>query len=149
MMNNKSSVKAMREISIKAVIIGLIADIGGTVAFFFVFAILGTILLSAMGRNIEELESYGKTTGFVVLSSLAGFLFSVFGGYVSARFAGRAEMKNAFATGMLSAVTGLLFFILFPDSSPLWLDVLALIAIVPCAMLGGHVCLKGKREKKK
>jgi peptidoglycan/LPS O-acetylase OafA/YrhL len=137
----------MREISIKAVLVGLVADVGGTAAFFFVFSLLGGILLSSMGRDIEELDVYTKTTGFLVLSSIGGTLFSAFGGYVSARIAGRAEIKNASATGVLSAATGLLFLVLSPDSSPVWLDVLVLIAIVPCAMLGGHVCLKGKREK--
>ena len=137
----------MREISIKAVIVGLVADVGGTAAFFFVFAILGGILLSSTGRGMEELETYTKTTGFLVLSSFGGSLFSVFGGYVSARIAGRAEIKNASATGTLSAMTGVLFLILSSGSSPLWLDILALIAIVPCSMLGGYLCLKSRQEK--
>ena len=137
----------MRDISIKAVIIGLVADVGGTAAFFFVFAILGAILLSSMGRGMEELDVYAKTTGFLVLSSFGGSLFSVFGGYISARIAARAEIKNACATGTLSAVTGVLFLILSPGSSPLWLDLLALIAIVPCSALGGYLCLKSKGEK--
>ena len=137
----------MRDISIKAVIIGLVADVGGTAAFFFVFAILGAILLSSMGRGMEELDVYAKTTGFLVLSSIGGSLFSVFGGYISARIAGKVEIKNACATGTLSAVTGVLFLILSPGSSPLWLDLLALIAIVPCSALGGYLCLKSRVEK--
>jgi len=138
----------MRDISIKAVIIGLVADVGGTAAFFLVFAILGGILLSSMGRGMEELDVYAKTTGFLVLSSFGGSLFSVFGGYISARIAARAEIKNACSTGTLSAVTGVLFLILSPGSSPLWLDLLCLIAIVPCSALGGYLRLKSKQEKR-
>jgi hypothetical protein len=136
-----------KSISIKAVVIGLIADVGGTAAFFFVFALLGGILLSSLGRGIEELDIYTKTTGFLVLSSIGGSLFSVFGGYISARIAGNAEMKNASATGVLSALTGVVFLVLSPGSSPLWLDVLALVTIVPCAMLGGYLCQKNKGEE--
>lgn len=138
---------AMREISIKAVIIGLVADVGGTAVFFFVFSIIGAILLASTGRNPDELKDYPETTTFIVVSSFAGLLFSALGGYVSARIAGKGEMKNALATGALSALVGLVFFLGFPFAPRSWLDLLSLILIIPFALLGGYAGLKGKRDK--
>ena len=136
---------ALKEISIKAVIIGLIVDIGGTFLFFLIFSIIGGILLTSAGRDVDELTDFAETSTFIVVSSLAGLLFSVFGGYVSARIAGRAEVRNALATGILSFLVGLVLFIAAPVSPQSWPELLFLILIIPCALLGGYACLRSKK----
>ncbi|MCL5024777.1 MAG: hypothetical protein M1497_15700 [Nitrospirae bacterium] len=140
--------KFFKDLQIKAVLIGLVADVGGTTVFFFVFSLLGMLLLASVGRVAEELEEYTRTMGFLVPASVGGSLFSIFGGFVSGRIAGKAELKNACATGILSTAAGALFLIVSPGPSPLWLNVAALVAVVPCSVLGGYLCLKSTQKKR-
>jgi hypothetical protein len=142
-------VKGTKEISIKAVIIGLLVDIGGTFAFSFVFRLLAAIVLTSAGRNSEDLEVFTQSIVFLLCSLAAGLLFTSLGGYVTARFAAKAEMKNALAMGILSALSGVIFLVLSHDSSPLWFNVLSLLLVIPAAMLGGYVRLSTTHEQKK
>ncbi len=137
----------LRDISVKAVIASLFVDIGGTFLFFFLFSVIGAILLSSLGRDPDELKDYPETTTFIIVSSFAGLLFSALGGYVSARISGKAEMKNALATGALSVLIGLVLFAAPPASPRSWLDLLSLVLIIPFALLGGYACMKGKQGK--
>jgi len=136
----------LKDISVKAVLIGLIVDIGGTFVFFFVFSVIGAILLASAGRHVDELKDFAETSIFIVVSSLAGLLFSALGGYVSARIAGKAEVRNALATGAFSALVGLILFAGFSSPERSWLDLLSLILIMPCALLGGYACLRSKQD---
>jgi MFS family permease len=136
---------ALKEVSIRAVITGLIVDIGGTFLFFFVFSIIGGILLTSSGRDVDELKDFAETSPFIVVSSFAGLLFSALGGYVSARIAGRAEVRNALATGVLSFLVGLVLIFGSPISQRSWPELLSLILIIPCALLGGYACLRSKQ----
>ncbi|MBI4684424.1 MAG: hypothetical protein HY755_04410 [Nitrospirae bacterium] len=136
----------MKEISIKAVIIGLLVDIGGTFAFSFVFGILAALLLLATERDIKELETISETPGFLVPSLFVGLLFTSLGGYVAGRIAKQAEIKNAFALGMTSATLGVMFMIFLPDAKPIWLDFAGLSLIIPFALIGGYVCMRTKEK---
>jgi peptidoglycan/LPS O-acetylase OafA/YrhL len=135
----------LKDVSVKGVVIGLVVDIGGTFLFFFVFAVLGAILLASTGRDIDELKDVAETPTFIVVSSIAGLLFSALGGYVSARIARKAEVRNALATGALSVLVGLVLFVGTPASPRSWLDLLSLILIIPFAMIGGYACLRSKQ----
>lgn len=138
-------IEKLRDINVKAVVVGLIVDIGGTFLFFFLFSVIGAVLLSSLGRDPDELNDFAETATFIAVSSLVGLLFSALGGYVSARISGRAEIRNALATGVLSVLVGIVFFAGFPASPRSWFDLLSLILIIPFALLGGYACLRGKQ----
>jgi hypothetical protein len=142
-------VKGTKEISIKAVIIGLLVDIGGTFAFSFVFRLLAAIVLTSAGRSSEDLEVFTQTMVFLLSSLAAGLLFTSLGGYITAHLARKAEMKNALVMGILSSLSGVIFLVLSHDSSPLWFNVLSLLLVIPAAILGGYVRLSTRHEQKK
>lgn len=94
----------------KAIGLGLLTDIGGTMVASLVLAIILGITMGAQGHGPEEieaamrgpfLESWASTVG-----TLVGLGFSVAGGYVCARIVRRAELKFGAIQGVLANVIG-------------------------------------------
>jgi hypothetical protein len=96
---------------IKAVLIGLGVDIGGTVVATLILAIAYGMFLAASGASQEEIAaaSAGTSTDswFFYVSSLVGCGFSLLGGYVCARIARRSEYTLGAILAAISAVFGL------------------------------------------
>ncbi len=136
----------MKDLSIKAIIIGLLVDIGGTFAFSFVVGIISVAVFLATGRDVKELEAIATTQGFLIPSLIAGLLFTSLGGFVAAHIAKKAEMKNAFVLGILSLAFGLGTTVLMPDPATGWYDITGVLLIIPFALLGGYLRLKAKIE---
>ncbi len=105
----------------KAVIAGVIVDLGGTtllaigVGVFLTLRVLSELpgrLLS--GFEIQELIAAELEEGLSgsILVIVLGILLSIFGGYVAGRIAKYDELKHALATGigvlLVSAAAGLL-----------------------------------------
>lgn len=80
---------------IKAVLVGVAVDIGGTVFSTFVIAILLGILMALGGADLQTIEVYAAAAPFFSLYHLsclaAGFAFSGIGGYICARIARQNE----------------------------------------------------------
>ena len=97
----------------KAVSLGLLADIGGTVAGGMVLMVVYGIVLGATGSSAEEIMAsaadFSATDSWLFyLGTAVGLGFSVLGGYVCARIARRAEMKLGAVLAVVSAAIGLL-----------------------------------------
>jgi len=97
---------------IKAVLIGLGVDIGGSVVATLILAIAYGMFLAASGASQEEIAaaSRGGTTTdswLFYASSLVGCAFSVLGGYVCARIARRSEYTLGAILAAISAAFGL------------------------------------------
>lgn len=136
--------KNLKGLSLKAIAIGFLTDIGSTLVFGFAFGLLATMLLMSSGQGVEELRNFTTTTVFRVVMPLVGLLFTGLGGYVAARIAKQAEMENAFAMGIASALFGILSLVLSPVTSSLWIEGLAIFLTVVCALAGGYVRMKTK-----
>ena len=99
--------------ALKAVSLGLVADIGGTLAGGIVLMVIYGIVLGATGASAEAIMAsaadFNATDSWLFyLGTVVGLGFSVLGGYVCARIARRAEMKLGAVLAVLSAVIGLL-----------------------------------------
>src|SRR5262245_15086832 len=76
---------------IKAVLLGLATDLGGSIGATLVLSIVWGAALVAGGTSVEELEtlmsSNSTDSAYFYVATLIGLGFSVVGGYVCARIA--------------------------------------------------------------
>ena len=98
----------------KAVAMGLLVDIGGSLIGTIIIAVLYGIALGAAGVKREDIAAALQPTTatdswFFYASTLLGLGFSVLGGYVCARIARRSELKLGAILAALSAIAGLAF----------------------------------------
>jgi hypothetical protein len=97
---------------LKAVVLGVTIDIGGTLLTSLVLGIAYGISLAASGASREEIARISADipldSWIVILGTLAGCAFSVAGGYVCARIVGREEYRYGAMAGVVSASLGFL-----------------------------------------
>lgn len=122
---------------VKAVTLGLAADIGGTVAATLIFFVLYGIWLGATGADPEEINGMLDTDSWLFWAATAvGLAFSVLGGYVCARIAKRAEMKLGAIVAVLSAAIGVL---LSADQYQLGTQISMTLAAIGAVMAGARL----------
>jgi hypothetical protein len=96
--------------AVKAITLGLVADIGGTFAATIVFVVVYGIVLGASGASPEEIAAAAEISStdswLFYVTALLGLGFSVLGGFVCARVARRDEMKLGAVLAAISAVLG-------------------------------------------
>lgn len=74
-----------------------------------------------------------------------GTVASLAGGYVSARLAAGSELENAFVSGLLVAILGLVLSVGESPPPPLWLVIAGAFATVGAQTLGGWLRLRTRR----
>jgi len=137
---------ARRRSSILAVVLGFFVDIGATMIFGIVLAIVGGVGLAAGGAPPEAIDSIvERSAGFQLLGLAGGLACTALGGYVAARFANHAEYANAFAVGVASLVFGEVMLLVQPQDYPVWLRLLGDVLVIPAALVGGHLRMLQKR----
>jgi len=136
---------ARRRSSLGAIALGLLADVGGSIAFGTVLQIVIGIVFAVGGAPPEAIGELARSPGFQLVGVAIGLAFSVVGGYVAARFANHSEYANAFAVGVLSLLSGEAILLLLPDDYPFWLRILGDLMVIPAALLGGHLRALQKR----
>ena len=126
----------MRRLSFKAILSGVLADTIGTLT-------VATALLFAMSAaGIPDDEIMVRMRGFsgLVLMLIVGLSFTLIGGYVAGRTAGRVEMLHGAIVAGIGLVLGL--FIREP-SLPLWYETVSFAAMIPMGMAGGYIAGEG------
>ena len=97
---------------VKAVMVGVLADIGGTLLVGLLFGISYGFYLARQGLVAEQiLQAIEHIEPFSVLgmlSSLLGLLVSMLAGYLCARIANHSEYKYAAILGVVSCLFGVL-----------------------------------------
>ena len=135
--------------AIKAVTLGLLADIGGTFAATIVLMVIYGIVLGASGAGVEEITAaadFASTDSWLFyLSAAVGLAFSVLGGYVCARIARRNEMKLGAVLAAISAVSGL---VLAGDTYQLGTLLSLTLAGIIAVMLGARLAYTKNRGTK-
>ena len=96
----------------KGVVYGVLVDILGTITVGAAIGFGYGIVLATSGASQEEIQaavtqSNDPTTMLGFIGIVVGCGFSLLGGYVCARVAGRAELQWAALTGAISFVFGL------------------------------------------
>lgn len=132
----------MKNISIKAIAAGCLADVLATFLFSFVFSTLVAFAASARGMGPAEsqqiLLGWANTPSGMFFMLLFGLLCTALGGYVAARVSKIDSLLNPAIVGGLGTALGLLFM----TSQPKVVGIVSLFAMIPAAMLGGYVWKK-------
>lgn len=134
----------------KAIGLGLLTDIGGTMVLGTIFALLAGVVMASQGYEVEEVEAAFSgpvlDTWVSALAMLIGLGCSVAGGYVCARIVRRQELKFAAIQGVLANVLGLLL-ASGPDAAddrPFLLLAISFVAVMAGAVAGQ---LKNRRQQ--
>jgi len=97
---------------IKAVALGMLTDIGGSIVVGGVLSIVYGIVLAQQGLTPEQAMDAIKNapilSPFGLISTAMGLGFSFLGGYVCARIAKRSELRLGAVMAVLNTVLGLL-----------------------------------------
>jgi hypothetical protein len=137
----------MKNISIKAVVVGGVIDIVATVFLtlpLVVYAIPTELIGSLNGlvpAQAAVMASIRASPLLYGLQSVIGLACSVLGGYVAARVAKHDELLNGLLASSLPVALGLYSLAANTGSGPLFLSVLLLVASPLCSGFGGHLRL--------
>jgi hypothetical protein len=127
----------MKNISIKAVALGCIADWAGTAAFGLVFAMIAVSVETGRGMSIEQatnvLSQWSLTPAGTMFSMLSGLGFTGLGGYVAARISHQDSLVNSLLVGIVAVLTALPFIAGVPPAR----IILSLSLSIPAAVSGG------------
>ncbi len=132
----------MKQIKIKAIVLGLLTDIGGSLLASIIF---GTVLVATLvmaGVPSDEIISRAQGPIVLIPGLIIGFGFTILGGFVAGRVARQAEVLHGGILGGIDIPFGLVIWSL----SPLWLNILSLIATIPMGMVGGYFAKRGGRK---
>ena len=128
----------------KAILLGVLTDIGGTLAASVVLSVLAAL---SMGDTAADPDAFRNNLGsglWQLLAMAMGSLCTLLGGYVAARVANHAEYRYAAVCGLLSLVLSELFATGSDMQSDFGLRIAGWIVTVPLAMLGARWRLRQK-----
>jgi hypothetical protein len=124
--------------ALRAVVAGLVVDIGGSLLLGIGLTLLRAALLAGSGLSQAQLDDALKnlppTSPFAILGTVLGALCSVAGGFVCARVARRDEYRSGGIMAVLSALFGLLLG--GDDGTAPEMVVLLTLSTLACVLLG-------------
>jgi hypothetical protein len=137
----------------KAVLFGLVVNIGGSMLAGFLLVIATAIYTGYTdpnGFNDNQVEKIAQifsdpTSSIMIVGYIIGFLFSIFGGYVCSRIARHNELKLGGVLALVSSVLGLLMDGNSAASFPL--ELLLYSASIGGIMFGSWVGMKRNQPK--
>lgn len=136
---------------VKAILVGLVVDIVGSVVGGTILVIAWGIVLGAGGATGEEVTRFFRESStFQWVSLSTGLAFTALGAYVAARIANRSEYRIALMLGLCSlASSELMLRFLSSGDYPEWARLVGNLLVLPVAFLGGHlrVLAKGRRTR--
>jgi len=135
------AVARLPSFSVKAVLMGLAVDIGGTMVGILLIGVVAAVAMNTRGASTKELEwQLTQSSAIQVFYAASGLFMSVMGGYVAARLAAFAHLRHGLLTGLVSSALSLASLSIPQENSgSLWLGALVSLAAVPCATLGGYL----------
>lgn len=127
--------------AVKAILLGLAVDIGGTIVAGTAIATAWGVVLGAGGAGTEDIDRFFRESSAFQWAGLSiGLAFTGLGAYVAARIANRAEYRFALMLGLCSLAFGEIVLGGMSDASyPEWARVLGNVLMLPVAFLGGHL----------
>jgi hypothetical protein len=124
----------------KAVILGLVVDVGGSTVAGIALVLLYGMALGASGASAEEIAEQishpARDSWFSILGFVIGTGFSILGGYVCARIARRAELKLGAITAALSTLIALVMSLQQEPDMALVATIVTFGAVVSGALAG-------------
>ena len=130
-----------RTLSVKAVVIGSVVDMFGATLGIAIGLLLFGSTVKALGGSDDQIKLYFQATTFRICAMVFGLSFSVLGGFVAARVAKARELLHGGATGMVRIAMSLLMLAISKEEThlPIWHSILIYVAVLPAALLGGHL----------
>lgn len=133
----------MKRIKPKAVLLGVLVDLGGSIVVGLVLAIAVAVVAGLGGDLSPGRMADLRSNSYLKLVGLIGTTFSTgLGGYVAARQSRPHGVSNAVAVGIVSLLLGITIAVLFPGVSPVWKVAAGAIVTLPAAYLGGRIADK-------
>jgi hypothetical protein len=136
------------KINWKAVILGLLSDLGVSWGLGIIIGIVWGVSLAAGGASMAEIEASTKSAPLLVLSQCAGICGSLFGGWTAAGIAKRDEIKHAIMAGVLSLLTFLAITYGVPSmASPPLYNAIGILITIPAFIAGASWRAKRNRRE--
>jgi type III secretory pathway component EscS len=133
---------------VKALTLGFLTDIGGTIVISTVLSIVFSLIWANQGVSLEQvtarLQDQSLSNPVALIGNVLGTLFSYLGGFVCARIVRRSEMRYAAILAVLNVLVGMA---ISPSAtSPAWLA-LSYGASIAAILLGGaHARAKNRKN---
>lgn len=138
-----------RGVSVRALFLGLLADVSVTTIGSMAAVIGVTMVLTLAGAQqaLQE-QAFLVSLPLLVIEMIFGPACTVLGAYVTATLAQGEKLRHALGMGFLSVLTSLVMMAFSPRQGPIWSYVASCLLLMPAALFGG--CLGtvwGKPEK--
>jgi hypothetical protein len=118
-------------------------SIGAVLAGFLAVVVLsvGTdFVLESLGIFPPQSEPAAYTAGMLMVALIYRSIYTVAGGYLTARFAPDRPMRHAIILGIVGIVAGSLGVVFAWDLSPEhWYPIALVVTALPCTWLGGRM----------
>lgn len=118
-----------------AVFLGVVTDIGGSMAAGILMLVLYPLTGAPMPGGDR---SVAPVDGYLWASLAVGLCFTALGGYVAARAANNREYYHALLVGVASLLIGELAIGLSNEGYPLAQRLIGDMLVIPAALMGGH-----------
>lgn len=125
----------MKKFNLKAVVFGVLTDVGGTVVVGGLIGLAVGIVLATSGVSIDDVQGLQFSLWALAPAFVIGITFTILGGFVAGRVAKTRQVFHGGVTGVVSTLIGLPF----SFSWPVAYAVLSFVCTPPAAMLGGHL----------
>ncbi|HBB31629.1 MAG TPA: hypothetical protein DDZ80_15840 [Cyanobacteria bacterium UBA8803] len=133
----QKSESPLNNFNIKAVIYGLLLDVIATKFFNFISGFAYRLIVGITSANPEQVTpTLFSYESLIVVNLIVGLLFTLSGGFLTARLAKKLELKHAFVMGVSSAFLG---WILLGFQVLNQYVAIALLSTIPVALLGGYL----------
>lgn len=129
-----------RGLRFKAILFGVLVDTIGTLT------VAMALFLALASSGLPEAEFTARMRGFsgLMLMLILGLGFTLIGGYVAGRTAGRFEILHGAIVAGIGLVLG--FFVREPGL-PLWYEMVSFAAVIPLGMAGGYIAREGNVKR--
>ena len=131
-----------RRINIKAVGLGVLTDVGGSLVLGLMFGVVMVVALAVQGVPQNGVSVRLQEPIFLIPGMIFGFGFTLLGGFVAGRIAKQKQVLHGAIVGAISLLFGLPFW----TSIPMWYNLLALAGGIPLGMLGGYIARPSRKK---
>lgn len=126
-----------------AILAGFATDIGGTMISTWAVIVVAVMIRSIQSREANTtaiMSAWASDRTYIITLMGIGMVWTIAGGFVAGKIAGREAVRHALWTGVASTVIGLLFTELRDGGAGItWLTIAGTMLTIPCAVIGGYL----------
>ena len=132
-----------RKFSFKAVFVGFLVTIIGSLIVVTLFGSVAAIILAVKCNSEEQvLRILDRSIFYDISISIIVAFFTILGGYITASIAKFSELKHSFAMGVVYLISGLLLFNLLKYECE-YSDLIEGVLVIPFVLLGAYIKVSG------